>query len=216
MQRSAPPATAATTLPVLVMAAGASRRMGRPKQLLPLGSGTILTTVVDTLLAAGCNPAVCVLGSQGPQVAAMLASRPVETVYNPDWDSGEMLSSVQCGLHHLSRTDTHPGCLIALGDQPGLTTATVQTLIGTVADDPERMVFCSHGMRRQHPIYLPTSLWPRIRQLPVSCTLRAVTGDPQLPVAYVNVDSFSDFRDLDTPEQYDSYRTQAMSDTGDA
>ena len=214
MQPSVLPATAATPLPVLVMAAGASRRMGCPKQLLPLGSGTILTTVVDTLLAAGCHPVVCVLGASGTQVRTALAGLPVAIVYNPDWDTGEMLSSVQCGLRHLSRTGTHPGCLVALGDQPGLTTATVQALVGTVADVPERMVFCSHGMRRHHPIYLPTSLWPRICQLPISSTLRAVTGDPQLPVAYVNVDSFSDFRDLDTPEQYDSYRAQAMSDTG--
>lgn len=214
MQPSISSATAAITLPVVVTAAGASRRMGRPKQLLPLGAGTILTTVVDTLLAAGCNPVVCVLGASGTQVAAALAGLLVETVYNPDWDTGEMLSSVQCGLRHLSRAVTHSGCLIALGDQPGLTTATVQALVGTVAKDPDRMVFCSHGMRRQHPIYLPASLWPRICELPVSSTLRAVTGDPQLPVAYVNVDSFNDFRDLDTPEQYDSYRAQAMSDTG--
>ena len=202
------------SLPVLVMAAGASYRMGRPKQLLPLGAGTVLTTVVDTLLAAGCSPVVCVLGASGTQVAAVLAGLPVEIVYNPDWNTGEMLSSVQCGLCHLSRTNTHPGCLVALGDQPGLTTATVQALVGTVANNPDRTVFCSHGMRRQHPIYLPVSLWSRICELPVSSTLRSVTGDPQLPVAYVNVDSFNDFRDLDTPEQYDSYRTQAMSDTG--
>ena len=211
MQSSLPPATG---LPVLVMAAGASRRMGRPKQLLPLGAGTILTTVVDTLLAAGCTPVVCVLGSSNTQVAAALAGRPVETVYNPDWDTGEMLSSVQCGLRHLSRMDSFPGCLVALGDQPGLTVATVQALVGIVAADPDRLVFCSHGMRRQHPIHLPASLWPRICELPVSSTLRAVTGDPQLPVAYMNVDSFNDFRDLDTPEQYDSYRAQAKSDTG--
>jgi molybdenum cofactor cytidylyltransferase len=214
MQPSISSTTTAMTLPVLVMAAGASRRMGRPKQLLPLGTGTVLTTVVDTLLAAGCTPVVCVLGASGTQVAAVLARLLVETVYNPDWDTGEMLSSVQCGLRHLSRTDTHPGCLVALGDQPGLTTATVQALVGTVANNPDRTVFCSHGMRRQHPIYLPVSLWPRICELPVSSTLRTVTGDPQLPVAYVNVDSFNDFRDLDTPEQYDSYRAQAMSDTG--
>ncbi|MDE0673036.1 MAG: nucleotidyltransferase family protein [Caldilineaceae bacterium] len=196
------------------MAAGASRRMGRPKQLLPLGSGTVLTTVIDTLLAADCNPVVCVLGASSTQVAAALVGWAVETVYNPDWDTGEMLSSVQCGLRHLSQVDTHPGCLIALGDQPGLTAATVRALVGTVAHDPHRMVFCSHGMRRHHPIYLPASLWLRICELPVASTLRAVTGDPQLPVAYVNVDSFDDFRDLDTPEQYDSYRAQAMSDTG--
>lgn len=214
MQPSVSSATAAITLPVLVMAAGASRRMGHPKQLLPLGSGTVLTTVVDTLLAAGCSPVVCVLGASGPQVAASLAGVLAETVYNPDWNTGEMLSSVQCGLSHLSRTDTHSGCLVALGDQPGLTTATVQALVGTVANDPDRMVFCSHGMRRQHPIYLPASLWPRICELPVAGTLRDVTGDPQLPIAYVNVDSFNDFRDLDTPEQYDSYRAQTMSDTG--
>ena len=187
--------------------------MGAPKQLLPLGAGTILTTVVETLSGAGCQPVVCVLGASGPKVEAVLANLPVEILHNPNWEAGEMLSSVQCGLRYLSEAGTRTGCLVALGDQPGLTAATVATLAATAADDPERLVFCSNRMRRQHPIYLPRTVWARICELPVSTTLRAVTGDPRLPVAYVNVESFGEFQDLDTPAQYDSYRAQSTLDT---
>ena len=86
-----------TALSAVVLAAGESRRMGKPKQLLPFGDGTILERVVDTLLAAGVGEVIVVLGHLADRIRLVLGDRPVKIVINEDYREG-MLSSVQCGV----------------------------------------------------------------------------------------------------------------------
>ncbi len=199
-------------LPVIVPAAGLSRRMGTPKQLLALGTGTLLSHVLDTLLAAQCAPVICVLGHEATRIAASLGSRPIQTLFNPCYHQGEMLSSVHTALRWLQWQETFhgpwPGCFIALGDQPLVSTAQVRALAQVAHAHPETVIYPSHNMRRGHPFVIPAYLWPQILALPVGASLRSIMRHPDLPVRYVAIPSSAILQDVDTPAQYRRIRRE--------
>lgn len=193
----------ASSFPAVVPAAGLSRRMGTPKQLLPWRQGTILTAVIDALQAGGCAPVVCVLGHEATRIAVSLATRSVALVRNPAFRQGEMLSSVQCALRWLQRQETRwPGCLLALGDQPGLPASAVRAVADEARRHPTALTFPSYRRRRGHPFAIPATLWPDILALPAGASLRAVTRRAEAVVRYVDVNTPWVLQDVDTPEEY--------------
>lgn len=201
--------------PAVVPAAGLSRRMGTPKQLMPLGDGTMLTQVIDRLLDSGCGPVVVVLGHEARRIAASLQDRPVVIARNHRYQVGDMLGSVQCGLAHLldarAAPGPWPGCLLALGDQPGVAASTVQSVLREARGHPASVVFPSFRQRRGHPFVIPRHLWTPILELPPDATLRHVMRQPDLDVRYVTVDSDDILQDVDTPEQYRKIRDDGFT-----
>lgn len=191
----------------IVPAAGLSSRMGgdKPKPLLPWGASTVIGTVVSTLLAAGVDDVIVVMGHRGQDVAAALAGQAVRCVYNPAYASGEMLSSIQAGL-----AATHPtsaGALLALADQPQMQLAVVRQVLRAFDDSVgQALVIPSYAMRRGHPILLPSWLWPEVLALPAGATLRTAIQRHVAAIRYVEVDTPTVLADLDTPEQYAAAR----------
>lgn len=110
----------------LVLAAGASSRMGQPKALLRLPDGRPLArTQVDLLSAAGCDPVILVVGKDAdPIAAAMPGSR---LVNNPEWASGRF-SSVRAGLRSIP--GTAPGCIVLPVDTVGVRGETIRAMLG--------------------------------------------------------------------------------------
>ena len=196
----------ATVLPAIIPAAGLSRRMGTPKQLLELGQGTLLSHVLDALLGANCAPVVCVLGHEATRIAASLGPRAVQMLFNPGYQQGEMLSSIQCALRWLQTQDPGPGswqgCIMALGDQPLVSSSLVRRLVAVAREQPDSVVYPSHNRRRGHPFVIPACLWSRILALSPAESLRSVMRRPDLPVRYVEAASSDVLQDVDTPEQY--------------
>ncbi len=113
---------------VLVLAAGGSRRMGRPKMLLPLPGGTVLATVVSRLLAAPVDRIVVVLGHEAAAIRAR-AGLPDDTrvmvLDNPDWHLG-LSSSLKRSLLACPEADA---LVVALGDQPAVDADVVRRLV---------------------------------------------------------------------------------------
>ncbi|HOW96296.1 MAG TPA: nucleotidyltransferase family protein [Kiritimatiellia bacterium] len=108
----------------MVLAAGASSRMGRPKALLPAEGGRPLACVQAGLLrAGGCARVVVVLGADFDRIAPQLAGE--EVVRNPEWEKGRF-TSVQTGLRALGDSD---GCVILPVDAVGLRVETVRAVL---------------------------------------------------------------------------------------
>src|SRR4030042_463809 len=106
----------------IVLAAGMSRRMGAQKLLLPFGGKTVISHIVDQIAGSLVDKIIGVAGDESDKVREQLSGRDVSIVINPDCGA-EMLSSVRCGIWALPE-----GCrcvLVALGDQPGITTGLV-------------------------------------------------------------------------------------------
>src|SRR2546428_13979091 len=106
----------------IVLAAGRSSRMGRPKMTLPFGSSTILETVIEALEESEIRDVTVVLGHHWEQVYPVIQHRDVQVVVNPRPERG-MLSSAQWGVAQLR--DDSDAILFALGDQPQLQPETV-------------------------------------------------------------------------------------------
>lgn len=108
----------------LVLAAGASRRMGRPKALLPWRGQPLALAQLELLRAAGCEPLALVLGAQADHIQGLLGpAAPV--VLNPAWAAGRM-TSVQAGLRALEPFD---GVIILPVDTVGIAPETVRELL---------------------------------------------------------------------------------------
>lgn len=122
-----PPAGARTA--GLILAAGASRRLGRPKQLLPYGGGVLLDAVLATARDCGFEQTILALGGAAAEVQNTVDTSGCDIVVNPDFGEG-CSSSIVTGLAVL-HPDTEAVVLL-LGDQPGVRAATVRALLGAL------------------------------------------------------------------------------------
>ncbi|MEZ4768602.1 MAG: nucleotidyltransferase family protein [Caldilineales bacterium] len=189
------------TVSAVVPAAGLSRRMGgdTSKVLLPWGAHTVVEQVVETLRSAGVQDILVVTGHQRERVEETMQQHAVRCVHNPDYASGEMLSSLQAGLQALP--DTCRGALIALADQPQMEVSVVRAVVEQFRQRAG-IVIPSYRMRRGHPILLPRRLWPEMLALAPDDTLRTMIDRHSDEIEYVVVRTSSILADLDTPEQY--------------
>ncbi|RME90692.1 MAG: nucleotidyltransferase family protein, partial [Verrucomicrobia bacterium] len=135
----------------LVPAAGRSRRMGRPKLLLPVDGKPMVTRVVDALLEAGVGQLRVVVPPAARELREALAGRPVRFIVNPQPESA-MLDSIRCGLAELP-----PGCrgvLVTPADIPGITPPLLRRLIRAFESAPaEKSLFVPVARgRRGHPL----------------------------------------------------------------
>lgn len=192
----------------VVAAAGLSRRMGAPKQLLPWGDKTVIATVVETLHAAGADPIICVTGHRQAEVSAALLGAPAHLVHNAHYATGEMLSSYQAGIRALMDSEC-TGVLIALGDQPHLPVAIVGQVVEAAKQMPDRIVIPSYAMRRGHPFYIPRRLWGELLLLRADESLRTLVTHHDDAIHYVEVASDAILRDMDTPADFESLRRDA-------
>jgi len=189
------------SIAAVVAAAGRSRRMGSPKQLLAWGDSTVIATVAQNLTAAGAAPVLCVVGHRQAEILEALAHTATQTVFNPNYIEGEMLSSYQAGIRTLGGTSCI-GTLIALGDQPHIPVAIIRQALEQAQVTPHKLVIPSYNMRRGHPFYIPRQLWLELLALSGDETLRTLLMRHPDEIVYVNVDSAAILRDMDTPEEY--------------
>jgi molybdenum cofactor cytidylyltransferase len=105
----------------LVLAAGASTRLGRPKQLIEIEGESLLRRTVRLALEAGCAPVCVVVGFEAERMAAAVTSLSVESIVNASWSSG-MGSSLACGVAAARQQRPEMDALLVLVcDQPRLT-----------------------------------------------------------------------------------------------
>jgi len=130
----------------LVLGAGGSRRLGRPKQLLPYGDETLLGHVVSTARACPFGQLIVALGGAAGGVREQVDLSGAEVVVNEAFGSG-CSSSIAAAL---SAVDERAGLLVLmLGDQPGVTAATVRALLAGRGDAP--LAVCRYDDQRGHP-----------------------------------------------------------------
>jgi molybdenum cofactor cytidylyltransferase len=184
----------------VVLAAGESRRMGRPKQLLPFGERTILERVVDTLLTAGVGEVIVVLGHLADSVRAALGDRPVRTVVNESYRQG-MLSSVKCGVSAIGVG--YDAVLFALGDQPHIEYTVVSEVMRAYRTGKAGIVIPRYGVKKGHPIIINLHKYREaIVNLPEDRGLNALMQEHADDVRLIDVATEDIIRDIDVPDDY--------------
>jgi len=113
---------------LLILAAGASTRLGQPKQLLPFRGRSLLRHAAETALASVCRPVVVVLGAFADRLLTELRELPVTVALNPTWAEG-MASSIRTGLRVASEPSEPDAVVIMLCDQPLVTATMLNQLV---------------------------------------------------------------------------------------
>jgi molybdenum cofactor cytidylyltransferase len=184
----------------ILLAAGESKRMGRPKMLLPWGDRTVLEHVVITFLQAGVKDILIVTGGAQEQVEKALMGYPVRKIHNQEYATGEMLSSLQRGIREMPAQTQ--AALIALGDQPQVQERSVQAICDAYEASQSSLIVPSFKMKRGHPWLAARPLWDEILSLRPPQTPRDFLNDHSHSIQYVNLDTPTILTDLDTPEDY--------------
>jgi molybdenum cofactor cytidylyltransferase len=183
----------------LVLAAGLSRRMGRSKPLLPWGERTVLEQVIGQLRAGRVTDIRVITGAEQEAVRAVAASAGAEVTHNPNYATGEMLSSLHAGLRALPANVS--ATLVTLGDQPMIRASNVRKLLRAYAEGRGGIIAPSCNMKRGHPILIDRQYWDELLALPPGSAPRAVINRHTNDIAYVETDD-SVLQDIDTPEAY--------------
>jgi molybdenum cofactor cytidylyltransferase len=145
----------------LVLAAGGSRRLGEPKQLLRYGSGTLLDHVLATARSSGLDQLIVALGGSSQEVRRNVDLSGAEVVENRDFGEG-CSSSIAAGLGAIDPSAEL--MVLMLGDQPGVTPDTVRALIASCEEDTALAV-CLYDDGRGHPLAFGRQVFADLRAL---------------------------------------------------
>lgn len=143
----------------LVLAAGASTRLGQPKQLVLLQGETLLERALRLACKAGCEPVIAVLGAHAGKIEAVVSFDGIHVVHNPAWQEG-MASSIRAGLHDLVMGRAER-LLVMACDQPSVTAGHLQALL----QQEEGIVASGYAGRRGIPAVFPRSMFGDLMHL---------------------------------------------------
>lgn len=146
----------------VILAAGASTRMGRPKLAIPVRGTPMIRRVAAAALASRCSEAIIVLGTHADLYRSLLDGLAVRIVETRDPTEG-MASSIRAGIEAVSPDAS--GAVILLADQPFVTAEVIDRLIGAVADDRRRIVASEHRGVACPPAYFPRRFFPELLAL---------------------------------------------------
>lgn len=193
----------------VVLAAGLSSRMealGQHKALLPWVNGkTIIEQIIDQLVLARVQYITVVTGSRADEIGALAEKRGANVVFNPNYQTGDMLSSLKVGLK--AQPAHAAAALVVLGDQPRIQPKIVGQVMMAYAEGRGDLIAPSYQMRRGHPILIDRRYWKELLALADDGNPREVINAH--PVTYVSVENDSVLRDVDTPDDYRDERTRA-------
>ncbi len=138
-----------TMVSAILLAAGEAKRMGKLKQLMPLGSTTMVEQTIDNLLSSGVSEVIVVLGHKAEEVRKRIAGRPIKIVVNPIYLQG-MATSIAAGLKSVD--SQAQAVMLALADQPFVDSPTINRLIEEFQNHDKGIAIPTYKGRRGHPL----------------------------------------------------------------
>lgn len=193
----------------VILAAGESRRMGRPKLLLPFGQETIIQTVIRNVVASSVDRTLVVLGAQRRDIEEKIRGFAVKKVFNRKYPKG-MFSSVLCGLGSLPRSAR--AAVLVLADQPGIPAGVIDSLVASFRRDKKGLVVPVYRKRRGHPLLLDLKYRREVEMLPPDIGLRGLLRMHPEDILEVRVSCPEILRDIDSPGDYRKTRRGKAKD----
>lgn len=183
----------------VVLAAGGSSRLGRPKQLLPLNGRPLLDHVLGNAAASTLDEVVLVLGHQAATIAVAVADRGQRVVVNPAYAAGQS-GSMRAGLAALdARSDA---VLFLLGDQPGIGSPIIDAVLAAYRSSAAPLVVPTYGGEWGNPVLFDRSLFPELARIGGDEGARRVVRAHQAEALRVPVGDSPPPPDIDTEEDY--------------
>lgn len=175
-------------VPAIVLAAGASTRLGQPKQLLRLpefGGETLLERVALLAHEAGAAPVYVVLGFHAEIIMRETAQSNFRVLQNTDWTEG-MSSSLRLGIRTImSEIPAASGVLLLVCDQPALTGEHLRQLLGSHQAQPEHIIASSYAGRSGVPAVIPRTQFAKLLMLHGDQGARAILRASDVPTTEI-------------------------------
>lgn len=185
----------------VVLSAGESSRMGRPKALLPISGETFIARIVGVLQKTGFGRILVVLGHNADTMRRSVEHLPVEILVNTDYPQGQ-LSSLQVAVRRLQAEPDCDGMLVHLVDHPYIDARLVATMIERFYQSGALIVVPRHGGKRGHPVIFSNKLFSELLAAPVTEGAKAVVNAHRSETLEIDTESEGITLDIDTPELY--------------
>lgn len=194
--------SSATNIGIVILAAGSSSRLGKPKQLLKYGGKSLLQNAIDAARNSDAKPVIVVLGANANKISHEIAGSSVNVIINSEWEEG-MASSVRKGLNELLFiAPSSDAVIFMVCDQPYISPALINDLINTQSQSGKSIVACNYGDTIGPPALFYKSLFSELMQLKGDAGARKIIQQHQGEVATV---SFENGKiDIDTEADYDA------------
>ena len=180
----------------VILAAGASTRMGTPKLLLPLGGEPLVRRTARQVCDAGFDDVLVVVGSEHEKIVAALDGLPVRHAVNAEYASG-MGSSFRTAIEHLPDSEA---AMFALADQPFVTTNEYRTVLDTYRRQTPAIVSVRYGDVMAPPHLFQKEFFPELAQLQHGARSLLQKYHERTTVLHFGADLLMD---IDTPEDYE-------------
>ena len=179
----------------IVLSAGKSERMGRPKALLPFRGRTFLENILEAISRSSIGHTSVVVGHHRKEIEGSVPAPSL--VFNPNYEQG-MVTSLQAGIRALPPDSI--GAFLFLVDHPLVESETIEAMIPSLA--PDRIVQPTFGGRRGHPVFFGAEVLKEILQLPASQGADVVVRKDPSRIVEIPVNTPGILVDVDTPEEY--------------
>ena len=185
----------------IVLCAGQSSRMGRPKALLPIDGQTFIERIVGALKRGGLERIVVVLGFNAEEMRKKIEHLPVEIVVNPEYQRGQ-LSSLQSALRHLAAATNCDGIIVHLVDHPYIDAKLVDLMLRRFGETKSLIVVPRHQGKRGHPVIFSRALFAELLNAPMDQGAKAVVNAHRDETLEIDTEDIGITLDIDTPELY--------------
>lgn len=188
----------------VVLAAGQAKRMGQTKQLLPWGKTTVLGQVLQNVAETAVYNTLVVTGHEAAKVGQIAHNAGAEVVFNPGYDSGEMITSLQTAVRQLP--EHIAAVLVVLADQPMVETGTINQLLEAYWQQKSGLIAPEFQGQRGNPVLIDRTYFAELLELPPDAAPRHLLRRHEADLHLVAVTSDSILRDLDNPGEYERWR----------
>jgi len=185
----------------VVLSAGESSRMGRPKALLPIEGETFIGRIVASLKQTQVGKIVVVLGHNSDLLAAAIRPLAVEILINPNYKLGQ-LSSLQVAVRNLLPDADCDGILVHLVDHPYIDASLVDRMIQQFYESKKDIVVPRCRGKRGHPVLFSRALFGELLDAPMDQGAKAVVNAHGNETLEIDTDEKGITVDIDTPELY--------------
>lgn len=187
----------------VILAAGNSSRMGKPKALLKIGPLVFLETIFNLLNEAKYDPIITVLGNDFREIFQSIQNKRKILFLRNQFPEKGQLYSIQCGLKHVP--GDVPGCLIVLVDHPLVSLTTYLAVHETAQKFPYKIIVPVFEGKRGHPVYFGKKYFNDLLTAPLEEGARYVVQKYEKSIMELPVDDAGILVDIDTPEEYNQY-----------
>lgn len=185
---------------VVILAAGKSSRMGRTKQLLPIGNKTLLALAVESAIQSIADKTYCVLGAYSEVIQKSIEQYPIEIIMNTNYHLG-LSSSIVAGLNHIEYKH-YDSLVIMLADQPKVDTQYLNKLIDESHKQPSKIIASSYSGISGVPAVFPKIYYKELLNLKGDKGAKAFLNSAEMEI--IQIDSIP-LVDIDTADDYSKY-----------